>query len=176
MRWFDWCVVLVFGVWFVLSIANQFKPIGFDPFSIVPRFTFFAPRPGTRDLHLLFRDVFEDGYGPWTELPVLGEWRLSHALWHPRKRQKKALFDCVHGLSRLAGERAKSAVVGKKSALSLLRHFRLTIPYLTLLNVVTSLPRARPAVATQFLILESAGPARAATFCRPLLLSSVHRL
>ena len=140
------------AVWLVVSVLAQFDLSaarvlkGHDVFSLLPRWSFFAPRPGTFDYHLLYRDLLSDGtFAPWREIPLADERTIGGALWNPEKRCRKALSDTVRSLTQLL----KSA--GNKSSLAL------SIPYLTTLNYVGSRDHDLQATATQFMILRTDG-------------------
>ena len=61
------------SLWFALSVLNQYRrgalirPVKRrDAFSLIPTWTFFAPRPGVTDFNILYRDRARDGaFGPW---------------------------------------------------------------------------------------------------------------
>lgn len=144
------CIVLL-AVWFLVSALSQLnvrllKPLkDRDIFSLIPNWSFFAPRPGTSDYHLLFRDVDSRGeYSKWRELSLSDDRTLSGAIWNAQKRNRKVLSDVVRGLVRLAQDKSR-------------KDFSLTLPYLAILNYVSSLPRSNREVNTQFMILLSHG-------------------
>jgi hypothetical protein len=144
------CIAILAG-WFLISVLSQLNlkvvaPLkAHDIFSLIPNWSFFAPRPGTSDYHLLFRDSDSSAeWGGWHEIPLADTRTLWGAIWNPEKRKTKALSDVVRGLVRLAQDRK-------------LRDFSLTLPYLSILNFVSSIPRSTPCVQTQFMILKSEG-------------------
>jgi len=144
------CLV-VLGVWFLVSTLSQLNlpPAtvlkSHDVFSLIPNWSFFAPRPGTSDYHLLFRDLISSGEaGRWQEIPLADKRTLWGAIWNPQKRRTKTLSDVVRGLLRLAQDKS-------------LRDYSLTLPYLVILNYVSSIPRPETSVQTQFMILKSEG-------------------
>jgi len=118
-----------------------------DVLGFVPRWHFFAPVPTTDDLHLLYRDRLPDGQvTPWHEIGPRRPTKWLGAVWHPGRRQNKALIDVTLELV--------------KSGFSLNRdtdRIQLTLPYIATLNFVCSLPRDHCAHATQFLIMRSKG-------------------
>ncbi len=127
----------------VLGAAKALKAR--DIFSLIPNWSFFAPRPGTSDYHLLFRDIGADGEcGKWRELSLSDARTLWGAIWNAQKRSRKVLSDVVRGLVRLAQDKSR-------------KDFCLTLPYLAILNYVSSLPRNDRSVRTQFMILMSHG-------------------
>lgn len=160
---------VLFGSWALLSTFGQFRGRvvsrirGMDPFSLIPRWTFFAPNPGTTDYHLLHRDQYVDGsLGEFQEDPLGNTRSLLHALWNPGKLPSKALTDAVQILPRLADD---VTVPG----------LRTTLPYLALLNYVSELNRSPLVTGRQFVIVQTLGylhgPAAGATF-----VSELHRL
>jgi hypothetical protein len=143
--------ILALCAWFVISALAQLnwakakKLKSYDAFSLIPNWSFFAPRPGTSDYHLLFRDTDSSGTaGSWQEIPLAGKRTLSGAIWNPQKRRTKTLSDVVRGLVMLSRDRSLS-------------DYSLTLPYLVILNYVSSLHRAARSGCTQFMILKSEG-------------------
>jgi hypothetical protein len=145
------CLVIL-SVWVLVSALSQLN-LGVtkalkarDMFSLIPNWSFFAPRPGTSDYHLLFRDIDSRGEcGKWRELALAEARTLSGAIWNAPKRSRKVLSDVVRGLVRLAQDKSR-------------KDFSLTLPYLAILNYVSALPRNDPSLkTTQFMILMSHG-------------------
>lgn len=139
------------AIWLAISVLAQFDSAPtraikrHDLFSLLPRWSFFAPRPGVYDYHLLYRDLRSDGtLGAWREIPLADERTIGGALWNPEKRCRKALSDTVRSLNELLRS-------GPKPSLAL------TMPYLTILNYVTSRGHEPQTTATQFLILRTDG-------------------
>jgi hypothetical protein len=144
------CVVIL-TAWFLISALSQLKIPRIsrlkthDIFSLIPNWTFFAPRPGTSDYHLLFRDVNCEGEScKWQEIPLAERRTLWGALWNPQKRKTKTLSDIVRGLVTIAQDRS-------------IKDYSLTLPYLVILNYISFLPRSLPCKETQFMILKSDG-------------------
>jgi hypothetical protein len=139
----------LFALWLLLSAAVLFPKLSpiirrADWLCLVPEWKFFAPNPGRHDFHLLYRDQFRDGtLTEWTEVSPTGKRRWWHFLWNPAKRGNKALFDTVSQLF-------DHVRAGDKT-------LEVSIPYLTLLNYVSSLPRTTSPVFTQFLLMCSQG-------------------
>lgn len=161
--------IAVLVIWFVVSAVSQLncKPGHWlkarDFFSLIPNWSFFAPRPGTFDYHLVFRDIGTDGAsGRWQELPLADGRTLLGAIWNAPKRSRKVLSDVVRGLVRLAQDKSR-------------KDFSLTLPYLAILNYVSSLPRTQRPAETQFMILMSHG-FYSSQEPRLVFMSSVHKL
>jgi hypothetical protein len=142
-------VLCLFGMWSVCCVLVLFPRFEkfirrADLLALIPEWRFFAPIPGQHDFYLLFRDRLEDGtISDWQELASLGRRRWWHGVWNPKKRSNKALFDVVQAFTEYvsAGDRA----------------LKISIPYLTLLNHVSSVPRPVSAKFTQFLLMYSHG-------------------
>lgn len=165
---FELVVAFLLVVWLILTVASQFRSSftarlnRWDKFHLLPRYTFFAPRPGCTDYFLVYRDVDKAGRaGDWIELITPEDITAVQSLWHPRKRLSKALCDIVASLSQLGGSGAPSSV-------------NLTLPYLIVLNRVMEQPQRLPsACAREFLIAETGGVA-ADVPLRALFRSEVH--
>ncbi len=156
-------------VWFIVSLLSQVTRVPLaalksrDVFSLLPRWSFFAPRPGTFDYHLLFRDYLTDGsYSAWQELPLADQRTISGALWNPEKRCRKVLSDIVRSLIQLRETSTKSAFV-------------MSIPYLITLNYISSVEHNLHAQSTQFMILRTDG-FLTANEPRLVFKSDLHRL
>jgi hypothetical protein len=160
------------GGWFVVSIIGQLDGRLLtalqrrDDFGLIPRWTFFAPRPGTVDYYLLFQLHGPSGPSPWQEEPLSSERTVTGAFWNPEKRNRKALSDVVRSLARQTSQIDRAQ----------LWQLEFTIPYLAVLSYLSSSAAVRFPGMTQirFMILESDG------FCtvRPprLLFLSDHHL
>lgn len=142
-------------VWYVLSILAQIYRGGWmsavkyhDIFSLIPSWTFFAPRPGTSDLNLLYRDRLIDGQlTPWREVS-LGQGGFLRWIWNPDKRRRKCVTDMCQSLQAYA--------LRTRSLERVLIH----LPYISLLNYVSALPRNGLHEATQFMLVRTYGEDR----------------
>jgi hypothetical protein len=141
------CVIGAFTLWLVCSVILQFSPSWFscierhDLFMLLPRWTFFAPRPGISDYHLLYRDQLEDGsLSNWVEIPITDERKLFSFLWNPEKKSKKILSDVVATLLQL----------DTREGIALM----LSLPYLILLNTVVHHGEQRAKIKRQFVLVE----------------------
>lgn len=143
-------VIFIIGVlllWLVCSVILQFGPGWFsfieryDLFMLLPRWTFFAPRPGMSDYHLLYRDQLPDGsLSDWVEIPITEERKPFSFLWNPEKKSKKILSDVVVSLLQ-SGTRESAALM-------------LSLPYLILLNVVVHHDQKRVGIKRRFVLVE----------------------
>lgn len=101
---------LILGAVFAASVMNQL-PIHrwavlvarFDRWTFLPFWAFFAPKPASAALHLVFRDRNAARWTGWTEMqiPDSNGWRW---LWNPGRHERKAVHDLVNGLAWTAAE------------------------------------------------------------------------
>jgi hypothetical protein len=134
-----------------------------DYAGLIPHWNFFAPRPGMWDYHLVYRDRLADGtITRWTEVDIVDPRRPWHAVWNPRRRQKKSFHDLVTQLMRNSLELPPDDLV-------------LTVSYLVLLTWVSSFPRSDGATATQFAVVFGYG-ATSDEPAQPALVSALHPL
>jgi hypothetical protein len=146
-------VVLVRAIWFVFSVANQFR-VGahwswrrWDRLQLVPSWTFFAPNPGRSDLELYYRDVFEgERIGDWIKVPLAEPLAWISGIWYPKKRSKKILLDAVQSLLTLADKLEEDPNL-----------IKITLPYLLLLHIVNEIPKPPGVLLRQFQVRESYG-------------------
>lgn len=128
----------VFTVWLLASVANQFRwtwwePIARrDPLALLPRWTFFAPRPGRHDLHILIRDWSGGTPGPWRELERRPARPWLRAVWNPDRFARKAVIDTGNALVRAAAH-------GNADPPS---YVQVQSPYLDILGWVSTAPLA----------------------------------
>jgi hypothetical protein len=111
---------------------------------LLPQWSFFAPTPGIQNLYLLYRDVHEGG--------EVTAWRIVHDMdadrgrwtfaWNPRRRLRKALLDLILGMP-YDEHRSQPDL------------FKLSTPYLLIVNHLAGIPRLPGVLATEFLIMES---------------------
>lgn len=157
------------ATWLVLSIANQVQRGRFiarakrhDQLALIPTWTFFAPRPGTTDFHVMYRDCSAaGGVSRWREIPMPRPGRMR-AVFNPSKRLGKGVTDMCNTLLRLSRQ-------------NLGRRLYLQIPYLTLLQYACAAPRTGASQLRQFAIVRTTGHGtpRDTTM---LFVSALHRL
>lgn len=145
----------IFITWILATCVCQFKETKlsswlkkFDTFSLIPLWTFFAPNPGTKDYHLLYREKSRNGeVSDWIEIDIQENRRFWSFLWNPRKRTKKVLSDIIQGLVPMIPS-------SKKKSNSIM----LSLPYMLVLNVV-GLQKAQTGDhdSRQFVLAESEG-------------------
>jgi hypothetical protein len=164
-------VIVVLGLWFFASILGQFdgEPVtrlkNHDHYALIPRWTFFAPRPGVTDYHLLFQLHDDESSSSWKEEFLADQRTVWGAIWNPLKRNKKALSDAVRSLGVISSDLSKDE----------LWKIQYTIPYLAVLSYLSERPHRASATHIRFMILESDGFI-AKDEPRLLFLSEKHRL
>jgi hypothetical protein len=146
-------VAVLLTIWFVLSVLGQFDSKimrsirSWDSFGLIPRWTFFAPRPGVTDYHLVYQTFVGDEPRPWREEVLADPRTLWGALWNPQKRNRKALVDSVRAFTRMARNLEPDT----------LWQLQYTIPYIAVLSHLTELTKSEPRTHLRFMILESNG-------------------
>lgn len=143
------------GSWFAASVIHQSPPRWwmrwkrFDRFRLVPRWTFFAPRPGRHDQHLVYRDIVDGVAGDWVEIQSC-EFRPGRRwLFNPTRFRQKALFDLVN---RLRAARNEFRRYGLDA-----RSMQLSAGYMALLAWVAAQPAPMRPCHRQFAIATTAG-------------------
>jgi len=147
-----WVVACCFGGLLLITLLSQLRRVPpvvwlkrHDACALIPAWTFFAPNPGTRDVRVLWRQRYHDGLlSPWRETtcPQVGPWK---GLWNPTKRVRKAVTDVSPSVLR-------RAVNFPDSQLTVI-----SLPYLMIVNHVSSLSGAEMAEARQFMIAYTDG-------------------
>lgn len=152
MQSFAFCAAaIVYALWLLgtLSIQKGIRDWTFikqyDVFHILPEWNFFAPNPGIHDYHILYRDVLLTGeFTRWVEVnPV--EWRPWYTcFWNPGRRYRKAILDlCTHFGMVLENADQKPSD----------DRIKLSIPYLTLLILISNIQRNYDFRYFQFIIM-----------------------
>lgn len=154
-------------VWFVLSVVWQFtfkflnRYRRKDLFRLMPVWTFFAPNPGTSDLHLLFQiSGSGNGIQGWQELQHINRGRFRHLIWNPERRKVKALIDCIQIMGGTARDFAveRRDTRGEDFLTELSKRICYSVPYLIILNtVVRNAKYPEGDIKIQFAIAESYG-------------------
>jgi len=168
-----WVVFIFFAAWFVVSVAAQFSErVGshfrlMSSLGLIPCWTFFAPRPGVDDLHLLYRDRLGDAeIGELTYVPTIEDRRWHHCIWNPNKYHTKVFSDLTSSL------RAHLRMLREKDLDP--NVIMLSTPYIMILHFVMRMPRHPAAKARQFILASTKSlrinPERAIVF-----LSEFHR-
>jgi hypothetical protein len=99
-------IIIIFVLWFICTIICQFKGKAadfvhthLDVLNLIPLWTFFAPRPGKSDYHIIYRDKSPDqSMSEWTEVELSEGRNFLDFIWNPRKRNKKVLSDIIQTL------------------------------------------------------------------------------
>lgn len=149
----NYFLIIFFSFWLIVTIVNQFdsavsqKFKKADVFNMIPKWTFFAPNPATNDLHLMFRELDNDGsVSDFKEYIVLKRKHIISTFFNPTKRAKKTLQDLVRGLS-------KSCISGSINE----RNIKVTFNYIALLNFLTQAEKKPTTKAIQFMIIRTKG-------------------
>jgi hypothetical protein len=170
LSWFEAVALAVFGIWVLISLLYQTKSVKWvqwlkygDVFAMIPAWSFFAPNPGTTDVHLLYRDKLVDGnITHWREVRLAVN--PARVVWNPYKRLQKGMSDMGNDLQRFAARHTKRAEL-------ILIH----TSFIALLNFVTRQPSAPLAEFRQFVVARSFG-AHSLDEADILFLSDFHRL
>lgn len=162
-----------FGLWFVASVLYQAPPRWwlrvkkFDSLRLVPRWTFFAPRPGRHDQHLVYRDIVDGVAGEWHEIES-SEFRPAlRWLFNPTRFRQKALLDLVNRLKAARREFSGFGLDG--------RSLQLSAGYMALLAWAIAQPAQREPCLRQFAIASTAGHGATRTM-KILFVSEAHPL
>jgi len=146
-----WVVFILLAAWFIVSVAAQFSDriaIHFPRLSslgLIPCWTFFAPRPGVDDIHLLYRDRLSYAeIGELTYVPTIEDRRWYHFIWNPKKYHSKIFCDLTSSL------RSHLHVLREKDHDP--RIIMLSTPYIMILHLVMRLPRTPEVTARQFIL------------------------
>ncbi len=137
----EYLVITFFICWGIASIFYQFKATAsflspYNYFSLIPKWTFFAPSPKTTDYSLYYQDYdeVEDILHPPVEIKFQAEEGLKQSLkvlWNPDKRASKVITDLTSIILRYKKKHEKKI---KRNSLVL----ELYNPYLLLVNYVSN--------------------------------------
>jgi hypothetical protein len=143
-----------FVAWFIVCILAQFTEDTHEwmphlsAIGLIPRWAFFAPRPGMDDTYLLYRDRDEAGtFGTLTCLTMPETRHWFHFVWNPKKFHNKVIMDLM---SSLAVQKRQISEEGGHE-----RSLILTVPYMALLHFVMRMPHDQTAMARQFVIVHN---------------------
>ena len=142
-----------FATWLILTVQVQFDCRmtriirSFDLLHLLPRWTFFAPNPGTSDYHLVFRVMDAAGtVSPFEEIYLQNRNHALEAIWNPRKRVHKCMVDLAMDLSRLTSLPEIND-----------NNVQLTLSYVGLLNFLRGAARPPGTKLVQYALLKSEG-------------------
>ena len=161
------------GSWFLLTVLKNLPERFRGPRLLqrltaswlVPGWSFFAPVPGTKCYHLMYRDLDPHETTDWRPLAAERLGSPARFLWNPDKTGSKAMVDVANELSLIISSFSEAERHDPPPRL------QMSLPYLTLLNCVAERPRLNGAVATQF-VLGQTGIDDSTI----IIVSSVHRL
>ena len=139
-------------LWLLVTIAYQYPPFHatlgrIDVLRLLPSWSFFAPRPVTRDSHLVVREVLDDGtITAWRPMSCFPARRWVDAIWNPSKHSQKIIRDALRTIKLTRGRSSSADVVA------------CSLPYLLVLHYCSTQSLSRSnAVARQFAIVETSG-------------------
>jgi hypothetical protein len=140
-------VIIFLIILFACTVISQFQHPWVDNirqrdiFNFLPAWYFFAPRPVTYHLYLLFRDEYENGeLTSWKKINFSEQRKRWHFIWNPKKRLNKAFFDIFKDLmDHIKISDNQEFLIG-------------SLPYLLLLNYVSHVPHDPMAINTQFAV------------------------
>jgi hypothetical protein len=134
---------------------------------LLPRWNFFAPRPGRRDQHLVYRDIIEGVPGAWCEIDTGRSHPATRWLVNPTRFRQKAMIDLVNRL--FTARRELVTRVGDEQGLVL------SSGYLAILAWAMAQPADQRPCQRQFAVVATVGysPSRD---MRMLFISPPHRL
>jgi hypothetical protein len=138
----------VLAIIFILTIIGQFQNKFVndirqkDLLNFLPAWYFFAPTPVTYNVFLVYRVAYEDGQSSvWQQVAFHEQRMWWHCIWNPKKRMNKAFFDLMKDLI-------------DHIRLNRDEHFvAMSLPYLILLNFVSSREHPIAAAQVQFAIM-----------------------
>jgi len=89
-------IAAILAIWLLLTVLRQLTPESwwrFDLFSLVPRWTFFAPKPIRHDYLVLYRDTGADGTpGPWRDNPYGRKGSWGELVFNPKGRCFRVVY------------------------------------------------------------------------------------
>lgn len=125
----------------------------------IPQWRFFAPNPGTENVHILYRQQDNGTWSPWTELPTRYRPTWHSGIWNPGNRGYKALFDAAQQLMTLSGHGATFDWVAQSPA------------YKLLADVIAERLRSTTAAGTYQFMLATSTPEAGPEGVKPILTS-----
>lgn len=144
-------LIVVLGTWVVLTALSQTNGRvaqtirSHDHFGLIPRWTFFAPNPGTSDYVLVYWDRYLDGsLSEPHEVELIAPRRLTHIFWNPDKRAQKVVIDSLQSLLALARQLGAEGLPT-------------TLPYIVVAGFILNLPTSPLVEARQFAVFEREG-------------------
>lgn len=145
----DVTLLALFGVWWIISVAGQWKGPRVsaikakDVLHLIPNWRFFAPSPARRDYHLEYRLKTAESQTTGWKRPKLTRNRSYWCMiWNPQKRIRKAFSTSVR---RIAGHMRTQGFDGAARGLA----------YMHLLNYLQHRPAAAKGRQLQFRIVAS---------------------
>jgi len=148
-------VAAVLGLWLVATVLHQFPLKAsamlhrLDLFHLIPRWTFFAPRPMTSDYVVIVRllDDQREVVRDWQPISDASARTLLSGLWNPQRRLRKFRHDAAQLLLKFSRELPDDSI----------DRVVLTTPYLLLLNCACESLGESDAAFVQFAVVQTHG-------------------
>jgi len=144
----EMALIAVLIVLFMFTIISQFQNKLVDNIrkrdilNFLPAWYFFAPRPVTYNLYLLYRDEYSNNeLSAWKQVEFSTIRKWWHFAWNPKKRLNKSFFDIFKDLMDHIKINSKEEFIVT------------SLPYLVLLNFITNKEHASFAQRTQFAVI-----------------------
>jgi hypothetical protein len=173
--------IFFFSTWLLLTIFWQFEFIrsksnfirAINSVNFLPVWTFFAPRPGITDTHLLFRDKFDDNtISDWVEISVFESRKNYHFMWNPLKRYNKLIVDALSQVKKLKSIKDEEEMNDEDFQIQV----RISKGYLILLSIVSKYKKINnKSMSRQFVIADTSYSSGQRIFT-PIMSSPFHKL
>jgi hypothetical protein len=144
-------IIGVLAVFTAASISYQIKRFQtglrkIDKLSLLPNYSFFAPKPLANDYRLLYKIISDTDTG-WLELPMYRKFNLLRIIWNPFKYYNKSMIDTCHFLLR------------EFEALENKHFIRISLHYLSILMVISEYlkDRGKKDITIRFAVVASGG-------------------
>ncbi|WP_442587521.1 hypothetical protein ACSBL2_15860 [Pedobacter sp. AW31-3R] len=133
----------IISLWLILSILKYFSfakswIVENDVLSLIPTWNFFAPEPNQTDYYLYYRVFSAHADSPWRLVSFGAKRKWYGFIWNPYRRDRKSFFDICQLLIGTPVSEKNEVVY--------------TLPYLLLLNHVSTLCKAEIGDTVQFAI------------------------
>lgn len=141
-------MLAIFTVASILNQIKQFKQklVRFDPLSVLPNYSFFAPKPIANDYRLAYKIVAGND-SDWLELPMYKKFSWLRVLWNPFKYYNKGMIDTSHFLLMEFNELENKKFI------------QVSLHYLSILMVISDHLKSKRAkdLTVRFAIIASGG-------------------
>ncbi|MFQ3350582.1 MAG: hypothetical protein ACI87X_001382 [Candidatus Arcticimaribacter sp.] len=98
----NYVVIGTLAIFFIASVFYQIKSLQkwmkvFNPFNLLPNYSFFAPKPYVNDYRLAYK-IVSDETSEWVEIPIYKKFKLIRVIWNPFKYYNKGMIDTTNFL------------------------------------------------------------------------------